>query len=100
MDLLDKILQLLIKALRDPRRETVREFQKFFWDNERRLELSIRADALELLGDLAYDLNFFVADPVIRMEDPSYYGPERLETEIRTVLRRLPELGIAVPNGG
>jgi hypothetical protein len=100
MDVLDNILQLLIKALRDPRRETVWEFQKFFWDNERRLEPSIGAEALELLGDLAYDLSFFVADPVMRMEDPSYYGPERLETEIRTVLRRLPELGIAVPNGG
>jgi hypothetical protein len=53
MDVLDNILQLLIKALRDPRRETVWEFQKFFWDNERRLEPSIGAEALELLGDLA-----------------------------------------------
>ena len=101
MDPLEKILQLLVKALRAPleRKETVDEFHSCFFDNEQVLERSIGEGAYQVLADLSWDLNFFVANPVWRMQDPSYYGDERLGEEIKEALRRLSQLGIAVPDG-
>jgi hypothetical protein len=99
MDSLDKLLQLLVKASRDPRQETVWDFERCFRDHERSLKHSIGEDAYELLCDLAYDLGYFVADPVVRMEDPAYYGPVGLEEDIKAALRRLSQLGVVVPDG-
>jgi hypothetical protein len=96
MDTLEKILELLAKALRDPsfRKETVHEILRYYFKNELLIKRSVPEDAYETLGDLAYDLNYFVAEPARRAEDPSYYGDERLEQEIRTALQRLSLLGV------
>ena len=99
MDALEKMLGLLARALRDTssRKETVDEYLRCYHENELLIKRSIGQDAYDVLADLFVDLNYFVADPARRAEDSSYYGDERLEHEIRTVLRRLSELGIAVP---
>jgi hypothetical protein len=96
MDTLEKILELLAKALRDPssRKEAVDEILRYYLENELLIKRSVPEDAYETLDDLAYDLNYFVADPARRAEDPSYYGDERLEQEIRTALQRLSLLGV------
>lgn len=51
--------------------------------------------AEEVLRDLAYDLEYFEADPTVRAESTEYYGPSRALEEIRAALEKLsgiPEL--------
>src|SRR4051794_19749950 len=100
MDTLEKMLGLLDKALRDPssRKESVEEFLNCFFKNERDVKRSIGQNAVDVLDELAYDLGFFVADPAVRAEDPSYYGDERLVVEIKAALRRLSHVGVATPD--
>jgi hypothetical protein len=43
----------------------------------------------EILRDLAWDLSYYEPDPRARAEDPSYYGEERLTTEIEEALHKL-----------
>jgi hypothetical protein len=43
----------------------------------------------EMLSALAYDLDFYEPDEALRKQEPSYYGDERLEAEIKSVLRKL-----------
>jgi hypothetical protein len=84
----------LIRALHggDDREALVREFQRQVWDSEG------PEDAVwEVLGDLAYDLEFWVPNPEWRKEDLSYYGDERLEAEIRSALDKLDNLGVGDP---
>jgi len=98
MSSLPEMLTLLVEALRNPaaRESAVREFQLIARmgpvngnPNSKKI--------YEVLADLAYDLEYFVPDPVRRAEDPSYYGHEQLEQEIKVTLRRLGELGVEVP---
>jgi hypothetical protein len=84
----DELVALLHEILRDPsrRKELIFRFEKLvnnLPDNQEEDE------AAEILGDLAWDFAFYVQDPVVGREDPSYYGDERLEEEIRDALRRL-----------
>lgn len=46
----------------------------------------------EVLRGLAYDLDFYEANEVLRKEDPSYYDDERLEEEIKLAIQKLKEL--------
>ena len=57
---------------------------------------SIRHDVLAILDEVASDLAFYVADPDLRAQDPSYYGDERLVKEVESTLRLLSQVGIAV----
>jgi len=98
MDTLRKMLRLLDKALRDPlsRKESVDEFLECYFKNELDVERLFGQSALDILGELAYDLNFFVADPAVRAQDRSYYGDERLVREIKEAFRRLSQVGVAI----
>jgi hypothetical protein len=100
MHTLEKMLSILVKALSEisARKESVREFQRCFWDNQLHIKSSIGENAYNILADLAYDLDFFEADPGVRAQDTTYYGDERLDREIEVALKRLSELGIAVPS--
>jgi len=99
MDVFEKMLGLLAKALSDPlsRKGAVEEFLKCYFENQLLIKRSIRLEAYDILADLNHDLHFFVADPGRRAEDPSYYGDERLEEEVGTALRRLSQLGNTIP---
>jgi hypothetical protein len=98
MDVLQKVLGFLYAALRNhlSREESVDHFLRCYFDNEREIKRLVGQGAFDILGELAYDLNFFVADPARRAEDPSYYGDERLEKEIKVALRRLSEAGVVI----
>jgi hypothetical protein len=98
LTVLEKMLGLLAKALRDPlsRKETVDEFLQCYFENQLLIKRSIGQDAYDIFGDLNFDLHFFVADPAWRAQDSSYYGDERLEQQIGTALQRLARLGIAL----
>jgi hypothetical protein len=94
---LDAMLALLVKALREPTNRTtaVERFQSLVWESPKG---EIAQGAYDVFADLAYDLNFFVADPAHRAEDSSYYGDGRLEREIRETFERLAERGVTVPD--
>jgi hypothetical protein len=98
MDALEKMLGLLTNALRDSfSRETiVVEFLQCYFENELFIMRSVGQDAVDILAELAWDLNFYVADPARRAQDPSYYGDERLVSEIAAALRRLSQVGVTI----
>lgn len=99
MNMPEDLVGLLIKALRCTlsRKETVREFQQRFWNNQLQLKGLIGQDAYDIVADLAHDLDFFEPDPSLRAQDTTYYGHQRLEREIETALQRLSQSGISVP---
>jgi hypothetical protein len=71
MSSLEKMLELLVKALRylSSRTENVRLFQRCFWDSQQNLKHSIEQDSYDILADLAYDLQFLQADPGVRAQN-------------------------------
>lgn len=70
---LDAILALLAKAVHEPlvRKAAVSEVQSLIWDGR---ESVVGPDVYDVLADLAVDLDYYEADPIIRMEDASFYG--------------------------
>jgi hypothetical protein len=102
VDPVDQIVGLLTKILRDPssRKESVKEFERYYGSISIIARRSIRRDVLDIVDELVYDLAFYVADPAMRAQDPSYYGDERLVKEVESTLRMLSQVGAAVPQGG
>ncbi|QHO74504.1 hypothetical protein ACH79_19490 [Bradyrhizobium sp. CCBAU 051011] len=101
MNPIDEIRGLLTKILREPssRKETVKEFERYYGGIGTIARRSIGGDVLDILDDLVYDLAFYVPDPATRAQDPSYYGDERLVKEVDVALRLLSQAGIVVPLG-
>jgi hypothetical protein len=83
----DELINILRETLRDRSRrpELIDRFQGLVWHGP----AAAGDEAGEIFADLAYDLDFYEQDPKARSEDPSYYGDERLEEEIREALRKL-----------
>jgi hypothetical protein len=83
---------ILMEVLRnvEGRRQSVVNFQKEVWNLH---EPSENFPELRILRDLALSLDYYEPDPVIRQEDSSYYGDERLEIEIGAAVRKLTEGG-------
>jgi hypothetical protein len=83
----DELVNLLRDALRDrsKRKELIDRFQELVWHGP----AAAGDEAGEVFADLAYDLDFYAEDRESRSEDPSYYGDQRLEEEIREALRKL-----------
>ena len=69
----------------------IRRFQKTVWNTPVSDEVEFEAE-MEVLADLACDLEYFVLDPSHRAEDPSYFGPERAVREIRDAFAKLEDL--------
>ena len=84
------VVALLEEMLGDPPAlpSTVARFQAAVWEAEAGT-LASSAEEEEVLRTLAYDLDFFVADPKARGEDASYFGPERAVAEVREALAKL-----------
>lgn len=84
------IIALLMQAVaeRNERDDRIRQFQDFVFHTTKPPGDFSEGD-WEILGDLAYDLAFYVSDPDLRREDASYYGEERFIREIRESLTRL-----------
>ena len=76
-------MEILQQILRDKsnRKQLIKEFQQQVWHNE---DLGN-----EILSELAYDLDFYEPDSALRAEDASYYGDDKLEQEIKSVLKKL-----------
>jgi hypothetical protein len=84
---IDELVGLLREILLDPlrRKDLLFRFQELVNNVPPEKE----DEALEILGDLAWDLSFYAQDPMVRREDPSLYGDERLSELIREALRKL-----------
>ena len=68
----------------------IRAFQIFVW-NQSSPACDMTDEEWEILSNLALDLDYYVADPLRRRLDPTFYGDERLEEEIRSALARFSE---------
>lgn len=93
-DFLDELVTTLVAALRsrEQKQELIKSFQQRIWDSD------IEEGPLEeVLGDLAYDLDFYEPDSIKRSESGSFFGDERADEKVRTALRRLRDLGIEIP---
>jgi hypothetical protein len=87
---LDQAFGLLRAALDHPSElgHAISQFQKVVWDStEWRVGLS--TDAVEVIKELAYDLDYYEPAPRARSEDPSYIDQARALHEIREALSRL-----------
>lgn len=87
MNLKNEIMELLNAALTSPEMLDVLipNIQQTIWNDE----IDEETPELEILRDLAYDLEYYVSDPDMRKEDPSYYGPEKALEEIRSAQKKL-----------
>ena len=85
MDDVSKVLSLLRETVAEPSklRLNIPKFQQMIWKSE----IKFPSDKVEeILGELAYDLDYYEADPRIRGEDVSFLGDERALEEIRSAL--------------
>ena len=67
--------------------DLIGQFQRTVWNADRVTGASETQE--EILRELAYDLEFFVANERNRQQDPSYFGPERAKAVISIGLRAL-----------
>lgn len=74
-----QILELILKD-KNNRSSLIKQFQELVWNDE---------NANEILSELAYDLDFYEPNEQWRKEDPSYYGDNRLEVEIKSAIQKL-----------
>jgi hypothetical protein len=81
-----EVVDLLRKAVEDPSKlpEMIANFQDLVWKHK-----IIDVPEAETLRDLAYDLDFYEPNPVIRREGPSFFGDDKAIAEIRKVLSDL-----------
>lgn len=80
---IEQALSLLAAVLMQPSNPTVKQFQNFIWDSEG------SGAVAEVLGDLAYDLDFFEPDPKKRSEDPSFFDSNRVKSLVVEALEEI-----------
>ena len=68
--------------------EAINAFQIMVWHSEE-WESHYSNDAVEVLRDLAHDLDYYEPDTSARAQDPTYYGTDRAIEEITTALKRI-----------
>lgn len=74
-----KILERILEEKQN-RKTLVKEFQMLIWNDE---------NAREILLELAYDLDFYEPNEEWQNENLNYYGDEKLETKIKSVIQEL-----------
>lgn len=80
-----EVLEKIVRSEGPERERLIKEFQQYIWDDPNDLSVF----DTEVLAELAHDLDFYESDENARKEDPSFYGDERLEREIRHALEKL-----------
>jgi hypothetical protein len=75
-------MDIVYKILHDKlnRQKLISEFQEMVWSSEVNNEL---------LSQLAYDLDFYEPDDVLRDEDRSFYGDIELEVLLKEFLEKM-----------
>jgi hypothetical protein len=78
-------LQSILEAEHPNRAKLVKRFQDEIWNDE-----SIQDETLnEILSEFAYDLDFYEPNEEWRKEDLSYYGDNKLEKVVKSVIQKL-----------
>jgi len=75
------------------RRAIVARFQNVVWLG---LEEGLSAEIQDVLGDLAYDFDFFDPDAASRSDGPEYFGHDRLVRVVKEGLERLRRVGVEI----
>jgi hypothetical protein len=86
----EQLLLLLLLALDDAasRSESIKRFQSAVFDGDQR-SLGLNDIEWDVFTELAQDLDYYEPDEGLRREDPSFYGDERVEAEIKEALGKL-----------
>ena len=88
----EQVDQLIASLVTEEDKKTaIKNIHDFVFNSEDFLKLDEHMQ--DVLSEFAYDLDFYVADPKMRQEDPNYYGEERLNEEIEAVIKKLNGLG-------
>lgn len=88
---MQKLINILLDIINNDskRIELIKKFQEEIWNISNEEE---PGNILEILRDLAYDLDFYEPDPSKRNESISYFGDDRLQEEIRSSLKKIEKL--------
>jgi hypothetical protein len=91
-DEFNRCVELINVMIESPERldELIPEFQQIAW----KFPDDGKTKAWDILGDLAYNLDFYESDPIRRSLDHSFYDNDRAITELKKAsdtLRKLTE---------
>jgi hypothetical protein len=88
IETLSDLLAILNLALShaQERTQAIKAFQRHVFDNHGVPGATV--EQWDVLNEVALDLDYYEADPSKRQEDPSFYGDERLQKEIRETLEK------------
>jgi len=64
---------------------TIFEFQRVVWNSSEWSD-GLAPDTVDVIRELAYDLDFYELDSTARLEDQSFFGAERAIKLIREAL--------------
>ena len=89
-DEFNRCMELIDVKLESPEKldESIRELQQIAWD----FLNGEKNKAWEIIGDLAYDLDFYEPDPIRRSQDYSFYDKDRALMEIKKAKDKLRKL--------
>ena len=93
MNRIPELIQILKNTIERPVSlvKNIERFQTIVWHSEHG-ELGGSPKEQEVLGELAYDLDFYVANKKDRAEDPSYFGEDKAIDKIRQALINLDKI--------
>src|SRR6266849_4196904 len=85
-----QVIEMLQAASLEPAKlpEAIGALQSMVWKSKG-WDSGLSEEIVETLSDLAYDLDFYEADPTARAEDASYSADDRAIQEIASALRRI-----------
>lgn len=83
-----QVFQLIASLQTEKNKDlAIKKIQDFVNDSE---DFDKLAEPIQdILCEFAYDLDFYVSNLEHRKEDPSYYGDERLNEEIASIIKKL-----------
>ncbi len=86
---IDDAIGVLQRALREPWRlpQQIEIFQQIIWKDEGLVDVD--NEVMEILYDLAYDLDFHEPSPEMRSEDASYFGDDKALAKIQMALDKI-----------
>ena len=93
---IQELLKLLLVVRNDPsnRESALWKFIRKVQETDPALD---KDPAWELLGDLSVDLDYYEPNPEFRVEDPSFYGEERLKELLDQAFTHFQSLGVQLP---
>ena len=82
---MERLLRKILEKEQE-KQELINEFQNSVWNGKLSF---LNKEIEEILNNLAVDLEYYVSNDKARKEDPSFYGNDRLEKEIREALDKI-----------